>query len=70
MTNIEKYPISIDTALEVIGIIQCTKRGAEFQNLEQEKQIILGLCGDEKERTEMFNKVHKVYCPELKNGIY
>lgn len=65
--EIEELPISIDTALEVIGIIQANKKGKEYQDLEKEKNIILGLIGNETERKSLFDKVYNVYCPIVRN---
>ena len=59
--EIEALPISIDTALEVLGMLQAQKTGEEFQKLEQEKNILLGLTGTAQERKEMFIKVSEIY---------
>jgi len=66
----DKSPISLDTALEAIAILQARRTGDEFQKLAQEKKIILGLIGNDEMRIELLNKVYDVYCPAIKNGTY
>lgn len=67
--EIEKLPISLDTALEILGILQTeeSKNGnsEKYQEYEKEKQILLGLVGSESERILMFDKVFS-YAEEIK----
>ena len=65
--EIESLPISLDTALEVIGRFQAKANGEEFQKFEREKNILLGFIGEHEERLKMFDKVYYEYCPILKN---
>jgi len=60
--EIEEYlPFSLDTALEILGAVQAKTTGAEYQALEEEKKILLGLTGTAQERIEMFKKVAEKY---------
>jgi hypothetical protein len=69
--QIDKLPISLDTALEALGIIQAHRTEVEYGKLEKEKKMLLGIaeCTWE-ERMAMFNKVCYVYCPMIKDGSY
>ena len=68
MTNeeIENLPISLDTALEIIGIIQGKTKGKKFQQLEKEKNIILGLVGSKEQRERIFKKISTTYSQWVK----
>jgi hypothetical protein len=76
----EKYPLSIDTALEAIANII----GSKFKEMQQESDpeqvqilynelemlydemnIIYG-DGDEETRIKVYNKINDVYCPQIK----
>lgn len=59
--EMENLPFSLDTALEILGVVQAQATGAEYQALEEEKKILLGLTGTAQERKEMFKKVAKKY---------
>jgi hypothetical protein len=69
--QIDSLPISLDTALESLGMIQAHRIGNEYQKLEKEKNMLLGIANCTwDERLAMFNKVRYVYCPMIKNGSY
>jgi hypothetical protein len=78
----ERYPLSIDTALEAVGfMISATIKKLQHENnpereqilrneikmLNKEMQIIYGLDGDEETRMKTYNKVNDVYCPQIKS---
>jgi hypothetical protein len=80
----KQYPISIDTAIEAIGIIirvkfkkiqrennpeQVQMLRNEIKMLNHEMQILYGLEGDEKTRMKIYNKVNDVYCPQIKSNV-
>ena len=68
--QIDALPISLDTALEVMGMLQCKATGDKYQKLENEKKILLGLTGTYEERLKMFHKVDEEYCLIVRNGNY
>jgi hypothetical protein len=63
--------ISLDTALEVIGFLfahDCkTIRNENLERYENEKNILLGLKGTEEEKKQIFEKVEKVYCKQVRD---
>jgi hypothetical protein len=76
----EKYPLSIDTALEAIGLVTAAtfkelqgesnpERIQTLRNkleiLHKEMDVIYGE-GDEKTRMEVYNKINDIYCPQIK----
>jgi len=67
--NHDDMQISLDTALEVLGWLQCDalKKGdtKTFDELKKEENIILGLVGSESERIAMFDKVYS-YASKIK----
>jgi hypothetical protein len=80
----KQYPLSIDTAIEAIGLIisakfkelQCESNPEQVQMLRneikmlnKEMRIIYGLNGDEKTRMRIYNKVNDVYCPQIKSRV-
>ncbi|MDR1371121.1 MAG: hypothetical protein LBJ72_13515 [Dysgonamonadaceae bacterium] len=78
----QNYPISIDTAIQVLSILIAKEsRIADFTNitdekkkseekiqlLQQEMDIVYGFKGDDDARKNIFDKIINTYSPIVKN---